>query len=172
MLYNRISGWNLLKPGVVSCHFKMLMWRSTTPSVNYAKDCLDQLFLIPGLFWSGKGYHLWMWSLWDSQQHFFGHFWHVDSQSIKQTGDPWESLLLTSENTVFCKNWTLMTIIDNVWNSNHDRQSLTVVSLWNHLQCLPIPHEILKRKRTCLYYGDVDPQAYLIFVTDATDMSV
>ena len=89
---------------------------------------------------------------------FFGHFWHVDSQSIKQTGDPWESLLLTSENAVFCKNWTLMTIIDNVWSSNHDRQSLTVISLCNHLQCLPIPHEILKRKRTCLYYGDVDPQ--------------
>ena len=41
MLYNRISGWNLLEPGVVSCHFKMLMWRSTRPSVNYAEDWLD-----------------------------------------------------------------------------------------------------------------------------------
>ena len=30
---------------------------TTRPSVDYAKDGLDQLFPIPGLRWSGKGYH-------------------------------------------------------------------------------------------------------------------
>ena len=29
----------------------------TRPSVNYAKDWLDQLILIHGLFWSGKVFH-------------------------------------------------------------------------------------------------------------------
>ena len=30
----------------------------TRPSVNYAKDWLDQSFLFPaGLVWSGKGFH-------------------------------------------------------------------------------------------------------------------
>ena len=29
-------------------------------SVNYAKDGLDQLFLFPGLFWSLKGFHIWI----------------------------------------------------------------------------------------------------------------
>ena len=53
------------------CYFKMLMLRSTRPSANKAKDWLDQLFLIPGLFWSGKGYHLWMSSLRGSEQPFF-----------------------------------------------------------------------------------------------------
>ena len=31
----------------------------TRPSVNYKKDWLGQLYLIPRLVWSGKGYHLW-----------------------------------------------------------------------------------------------------------------
>ena len=29
----------------------------TRPGVNYAKDCFDQVFLIPILAWSSKGYH-------------------------------------------------------------------------------------------------------------------
>ena len=73
------------------------------PSVNYAKDWHDQLFLIRDLVWSGKGYHLWMLSLWGSRQPFFcvfGHFRHGDTQTIEQTknnqpGDPRASLLST-----------------------------------------------------------------------------
>ena len=30
----------------------------TRPSVNYAKDWLDQLFPFSGIVWSGKGFHL------------------------------------------------------------------------------------------------------------------
>ena len=34
----------------------------TRPSVNYAKDSLDQLFLFHGVVWSVRGFHLWMWA--------------------------------------------------------------------------------------------------------------
>ena len=44
-----------------------LMLDNTRPSVIYAKDWIDQSFLIPRLISSGKGYHPWMWSLWGSQ---------------------------------------------------------------------------------------------------------
>ena len=37
-----------------------MMKMITRPSVNYAKDWLDQLFHIPCLIWSGKEFHLWM----------------------------------------------------------------------------------------------------------------
>ena len=57
-------------------------------------------------FWSGKGYHLWMWSLRGSQQPFscaLGHFRHGDNQTNNQTTgwssskpalDQWEGSLL------------------------------------------------------------------------------
>ena len=57
----------------------------TSPSVSHAKDWLGQLFLIPGLIWSGKVYHLWMWTL---QQRFScesGLFRHADNQTNDQT---------------------------------------------------------------------------------------
>ena len=38
------------------------------------------------------------------------------------------------------------------------RQSVTVVSLWNHLQCLSMPYETLERNWNYLFYDDVDPQ--------------
>ena len=34
----------------------------TMPSVNYGKGWLDELFPIPGLIWSRKEFHRWMWS--------------------------------------------------------------------------------------------------------------
>ena len=38
-----------------------IILKRTRPSVNYAKDWLDQLFLFPGLVWSTeKGFQLWM----------------------------------------------------------------------------------------------------------------
>ena len=60
----------------------------TRPSVNYAKDWLDQFFLIPGQVWSGKGYHLWMSSLWGTQKTFscaLGHFQHGEERTNKRT---------------------------------------------------------------------------------------
>ena len=58
------SGW-LLQLFFVD---NRLLFKPTSPSVNYAKDWLDQLFLIPGPAWSGKGYDLCTkkLSLWDS----------------------------------------------------------------------------------------------------------
>ena len=61
---------------------------TTRPSVNYAKDGLDQSFPITGLGWSKNRYHLWMWALWGSQQPFscvLGHFRHDDTQ-VEVTG--------------------------------------------------------------------------------------
>ena len=78
----------------------------TRPSVNHAKDWLGQLFLIPGLVWSGKEYRLWMWSLWGSQQAFscvLGLFRHGDNQTTTKC-QSCTSLLWASEKTVFCKN--------------------------------------------------------------------
>ena len=54
------------------------------PSVNYAKDWLDQLFLFSGL----EKVSPWMWPLGGSQQPFsciLGHFRHGDTQPNKQT---------------------------------------------------------------------------------------
>ena len=62
----------------------------TTQDPNHTKDWINQLFLIPGLIWSGKRFHLWMWSLWDSEQPFscvLGLFRHGDNQPTKP-GDP------------------------------------------------------------------------------------
>ena len=75
------------------------------PSVNYAKDWLDQLiFLFPGLVW--KRFLPSMWSLGVSQQPFscvLGNFPHGDdNQTNEQPGDPSASRLLTSEKAVFC----------------------------------------------------------------------
>ena len=76
--------------------------------VSIMQDFVGRLFLIPGLVWSGKGYHLWMWSLWGSQHQPFtyvlGHLRHGDNRTNEQLGDPRASLLLTSDKTVFCKN--------------------------------------------------------------------
>ena len=61
---------------------------TTRPSVNYAKDGLDQSLPITGLGWSKKRCHLWMWALWGSQQPFscvLGHFRHGDTQ-VEVTG--------------------------------------------------------------------------------------
>ena len=71
----------------------------TRPSVNHAKDYIGQLFLIPGLVWSGKGYHLWMWSLWGSQQPFCC---VTTTRPNDQPCDPSLSLLLNREKAVFC----------------------------------------------------------------------
>ena len=82
-----------------------LKW--TRPSVKYAKDWLDQLFPTPCLIWSGKEFHLWMWSLECSQQPFFcviGHFRHGhDRRTNNLPSDPRASLLLTNEKAIFCK---------------------------------------------------------------------
>ena len=67
----------------------------TRPCVNYAKDWLDQLFLIPGLVWCGKGYHLW-----DSQKPFscvLGHFRHGDKQATNQ-------VILVQARLEICRN--------------------------------------------------------------------
>ena len=56
------------------------------PSVNYAKDWLDQLFLFSGL----EKVSPWMWPLGGSQQPFsciLGHFRHGDTQPNKQTNN-------------------------------------------------------------------------------------
>ena len=89
-----------------SLHFyQPLHWRkqmTTRPSFNSAKDWLGQFSSF--LVWSGKGYHLWMWSLWGNQQPFscvLGHFWLGNNQPTNQPGDP--SLLLTSEKAVLGK---------------------------------------------------------------------
>ena len=42
----------------ILCGTHQMSRKKTRPSVNYAKDWLGQLFLIPGLVLSGKGYHL------------------------------------------------------------------------------------------------------------------
>ena len=69
----------------------------TRPSVNYAKDWLGQLFLIPGL---EKGYISPMVMITMGQSTAIScvlrHFRHDDNQPTKQPGDPIASLLLTS----------------------------------------------------------------------------
>ena len=57
----------------------------TRPSVNHAKDWLDQLFLFPSL---EKGF---------TYGCVFGHFRRGGEKPNKQPGDPRASLLLTSE---------------------------------------------------------------------------
>ena len=56
--------------------------KNTKPSVNYAKDWLDQ-FLINGLVWSEKVYHLC--DHYGAVNSHFGHFQHGDEQLTKQT---------------------------------------------------------------------------------------
>ena len=73
--------------------------RITRPSVNHAKDRLGQLFLIPGLIWSGKGCHLWMWSVWVSQQRLPCKFGHFGMVTTKHPTNPHASLLLTRQGT-------------------------------------------------------------------------
>ena len=51
------------------------------------------------LVWSGKGYHLWMWSLWGSQQPFSC---VTTTRPNDQPSDPSLSLLLNREKAVFC----------------------------------------------------------------------
>ena len=51
------------------------------------------------LVWSGKGYHLWMWSLWGSQQPFSC---VTTTRPNDQLSDPSLSLLLNREKAVFC----------------------------------------------------------------------
>ena len=74
------------------------------PSVNYAKDWLDQLFLIPGL---EKGiihgcHH------YGAVNNHFPVYWAIclvtvtPNRTNNQLGDSRASLLLTSEKTVFC----------------------------------------------------------------------
>ena len=49
----------ITRPSIL-CGTHQTSRKKTRPSVNYAKERLGQLFLIPGLVLSGKGYHLWM----------------------------------------------------------------------------------------------------------------
>ena len=49
----------ITRPSIL-CGTHQMSRKKTRPSVNYAKDWLGQLFLIPDLVLSGKGYHLWM----------------------------------------------------------------------------------------------------------------
>ena len=98
--YNTLMEMLMITRPSILCGTHQISRKETRPSVNYAKDWLGQLFLIPGLVSSGKGYHLWMWSLWGSQQPFscvLGHFRHVDTQPTNQVPsalDQWESNLL------------------------------------------------------------------------------
>ena len=100
--------WAIKKASQTKSSTKYHRKSRTRPSVNYAKHWLDQLFLISGLVWSGKCiYHLWMWSLRDSQQPFFcvfGQFRHGDTQPTNQPGDPCASLPLICEKSVFCNS--------------------------------------------------------------------
>ena len=65
----------------------------TRPSVNYAKDWLDQSFLFPGLVWRGKGFHLGCDHYGPVNNHFplhscvLCHFWHGGTQMNKQTNN-------------------------------------------------------------------------------------
>ena len=107
------SGWSVWLGCWGWSEWSLWSWRwplqkskCTRPSVNYAKDWLDQLFFISGLAWSGKGYHLWMWSVRGSQQPFscvLGHFRLGDNQMTKRQWvileckpalDQWEGSLL------------------------------------------------------------------------------
>ena len=88
---------------------------TTRPSVNYAKDGLDQSFPITGLGWSKNRYHLWMWPLLASQQPFscvLGHFRHGDdNRPNKQPGYPSGqcegSLLQLGFQTEFMITWLM-----------------------------------------------------------------
>ena len=79
---------------VLEASLDLLVWhflrktKQTRPSVNYAKDWLDQLFLIPGLVWSGKGYNLWMWSLWGVNNHF-PVYWAIFSMVTSERPTGW-----------------------------------------------------------------------------------
>ena len=76
---------------------------TTRPSVNFAKDWLDQLFHIFGL---GKGTSYGCDHSRAVNNHFSVHlaiFGTVTTKrTTKQLGDPSASLLLTSEKAVFC----------------------------------------------------------------------
>ena len=84
--------WTRCRPGqrlLSPCSdkdFREKLLDTTRPSVNYAKDWLGQLFLIPGLVWSRKGY-LWVWSKGQSTIIFLyiRPFRHGDNQITKRT---------------------------------------------------------------------------------------
>ena len=164
-----------------------MMYAQTRPSVNYAKDWLDQLFLIPGLVWCGKGYHLWMWSPWDSQKPFscvLGHFRHGDVKTtnwvilVQVCSWPvWEGSLLQKRNggtdgLPSCQNFTRWWTITKCYafglNDVHYLQwmdfSISQKGQNGYWERISIQHVAEKWRR---YFSPVQ-RSELIFVRGAT----
>ena len=83
---NSSNQWQFIVHVIVESEIPKSKGTRTRPSVNYAKDWLD-LFLLPGLIWSGKESHQWMWSLGGSSVILlcvcwvFSAWWHPNNQT-------------------------------------------------------------------------------------------
>ena len=137
---------------------------TTRPSVNYAKDGLDQSFPITGLGWSKNRYHLWMWALWGSQQPFscvLGHFRHGDTQ-VEVTG-----LNLSSVSALHSLKKSMF------WLSAFT--TFTFLKKWKKVSWLKFTWSIFRIGRlwstvnTCIYFTIISDQRSKIADSTSTE---